>query len=214
MMRKSNWIILLVSLSFLFVSAASAGMYVGIKGGYQKVGDMGIVIPAEEEEPPVMDEQAGAAGLDFDFAEGYVGDLEFDGGWVIGAAVGTTIEPFRVEGELEYRRSNISAADVPGEDTLATTSLMLNGYYDFQTDSSLTPYIGAGIGWARHDISDADVDDSGFAYQGTIGVAYALSDTMALDFAYRYFATADPDFEGLDASYDSHNLTVGLRFGF
>ena len=213
-MRKRNWVITLVCLSFLFVSTASAGMYVGIKGGYQKVGDMGVVIPAEEEEPPLMDGAAGAAGLDFG-TSGYVGDLEFDGGWVIGAAVGTTMEPFRVEGELEYRRSNITAAaPAEGEDTLTTTSLMLNGYYDFQTDSSLTPYIGAGIGWARHDISDADVDDSGFAYQGTIGVAYALSDTMALDLAYRYFATADPDFEGLDASYDSHNLTVGLRFGF
>ncbi|MBA3030854.1 MAG: hypothetical protein FP816_18850, partial [Desulfobacteraceae bacterium] len=137
MMRKRNWVTLLVCLSFLFVSVASAGMYVGIKGGYQKVGDMGIAIPAEFADDDDDEMLLGAAGLDFDFAEGYAGDLEFDGGWVIGAAVGTTIEPFRVEGELEYRRSNISAADVPGEDTLATTSLMLNGYYDFQTDSSL-----------------------------------------------------------------------------
>ena len=95
---------------------------------------------------------------------------------------------------------------------LTTLSLMANGYYDFETGSALKPFIGAGIGFANHDFED--VDDTVFAYQFTLGAAYAVNETMDLDCAYRYFATADPDLDGIDADYGSHNISVGLRFKF
>jgi opacity protein-like surface antigen len=182
-------------------------MYVGIKAGYTQVGDMDITIPAEEEEEEVI-ETPTATEIDFPEA-GYSGALEHDGGWLLGLAIGNSFNNFRLEGEIEYRSNDFSAKGVSGDETLTTISLMANGYYDFNIDSGITPYVGAGIGMARH---DAEVDDDTvFAYQATIGLAMPVSDTMDLDFAYRYFATADPDF-GVDLDYDSHNLTVGIRF--
>ena len=208
-MKKSHFVVLFVCLSFLFISSASAEMYVGIKGGYAMVGDTDISIPGEAangEEPPV--ETVGIS--DINFTEGYSGELSFDGGWILGVAIGTSMESYRLEGEFEYRSSDVEAEGISGNDTLKTLSLMLNGYYDFQTDATITPYIGAGIGFAKHDI--VDEDDTVFAYQATIGAAWAVSATMDLDFAYRYFATADPDFGGVELDYDSHNFTVGIRF--
>ena len=45
------------------------------------------------------------------------------------------------------------------------------------------------------------------------GIGYEINDKMTVDLGYRYFATADPDFNGLDAEYGSHNVTIGIRFG-
>lgn len=212
-MKKNHWVIFFVCLSFFLVSSASAEMYVGVKGGLTWVGSMDITIPGDDLVTPTD------IPLPPPAAEDFVGELDFSTGWLLGVALGTTVaDNFRVEGELEYRSSDFEIEGLEGEDTLNTISLMLNGYYDFQTGSALTPYVGAGIGWARHDIDDENVDDSVFAYQGTLGVCWALSDTMALDFAYRYFATADPEFGDGEASqemeYDSHNLTAGIRFKF
>ena len=207
-MRKSYFVILIVCLSFLFISAASAQMYIGVKAGYTKVSDMDIAIPGEEEEIIIPSGEVSPSDIEFPDT-GYSGDLEHDGGWLLGLAVGSAFNNYRLEGEFEYRTSDFSAKGISGDETLKTISLMANGYYDFNMDSGFTPYVGAGIGFARHDIGDDD--DTVFAYQATLGVALAMSETMDLDFAYRYFATADPDF-GVELDYDSHNFTVGVRF--
>jgi opacity protein-like surface antigen len=219
MMKKTAWMVFFVCVPFLMVNSALAEMYVGAKAGLTWVGSMDVTIPGEA----IVENTQYSGPSDIPppppTQEDFVGELDFGTGWVLGVALGTTVaDDFRVEGELEYRSSDFDIEGLEGEDTLSTLSLMLNGYYDFQTGSALTPYVGAGIGWARHDIDDADVDDSVFAYQATLGVCWALNDTMALDFAYRYFATADPEFgDGEDAQeleYDSHNLTAGIRYKF
>ena len=200
-------------LLFLFVGTASAQMYVGVKGGFTKVKDADMTVVEDVDVPPVFDTE-----VRMQIAEPVVTSIEtlteidFDNGWIFGAAVGTTLNNFRVEGEFEYRTSDFTLMDE--EDTLKTISLMANGYYDFNNDSAFTPFVGAGVGWARHDVDDANWDDSGFAYQGTIGVAWGFRDSMNLDLAYRYFTTIDPEFENTEIDYASHNITAGLRFSF
>ena len=205
-MRKSYFVILIVCLSFLVVSAASAEMYGAVKAGYVMTSDSDI--------GPVT--------------------LEYDSSFGIGFALGTYIEAFRLEGELEYRSADMdkisegpNSASLDGD--LTTWSLMANGYYDIETGSGIKPFIGAGIGFAKHtaeinSVSGApaeveeefvgEEDDTVFAYQFTVGAAMAMSDAIDLDFAYRYFATADADFGGEDVDYGSHNITVGVRFKF
>ncbi|MBU4000722.1 MAG: outer membrane beta-barrel protein [Proteobacteria bacterium] len=212
MMKKSHWMILFVCLSLLLAGSASAGMYVGVKGGLSVVKDIEIRIPGEE----IVYLDATLADM-APPTEDYAGELGFDTGYLVGVSVGSTImDTFRVEGEFEYRNSDVQATGLEGEDTLKTMALMVNGYYDFKTDSALTPYVGAGIGYARHDVDDLNVDDTVFAYQGSLGVAWTLCETMDLDLGYRYFVTADPDLDkdGLlvDGDYGSHNFTVGIRF--
>jgi opacity protein-like surface antigen len=41
-----------------------------------------------------------------------------------------------------------------------------------------------------------------------------LTHVTTLDLQYRYFATADPDFDGTEAEYQTHNFFAGLRFDF
>lgn len=82
---------------------------------------------------------------------------------------------------------------------------MLNAYYDFRNDSSFTPYVSAGLGYARihhkttdvyelkyysseETISDSRSDtDNNFAWSLGVGVKYNIYDNLSVDLAYRYF---------------------------
>ena len=52
------------------------------------------------------------------------------------------------------------------------------------------------------------------AYQLALGGSFAASESLNIDLQYRFFGTADPDFEGLEAEYSTHNFMVGLRHAF
>ncbi len=43
---------------------------------------------------------------------------------------------------------------------------------------------------------------------------YDVSDTVTIDFGYRYYATADPDFDGVEVEYSGHNFLAGVRLAF
>ena len=99
---------------------------------------------------------------------------------------------------------------------------MVNGYLDFENQTALTPYIGAGVGVAKVSANDisiggvalSDEDDTVFAYQLGVGIGYSVTESLIIDLAYKYFATEDPDFEGTKAEYGSHNILFGVRINF
>lgn len=74
--------------------------------------------------------------------------------------------------------------------------LMANVYYDFDLDSDWTPYVGAGIGYARvkasNSFSSAGEMDSfskssgNFAWNLTAGISYDVTEDFSLDASYRY----------------------------
>ena len=119
------------------------------------------------------------------------------------------------------------------EGDVNTLSLMVNGIYAFDA-GRLRPYFGVGIGLARHDgtfdkqtieleidveeyefeSSKSSEDDMVLAYQGMAGVAYPMSEVAEVRLGYRYFATADADFDGVDVSYGTHNIEAGVMFRF
>ena len=106
---------------------------------------------------------------------------------------------------------------------------MVNGIFSFGA-GALQPYIGAGVGVARHDgtfdeqtleaggyavrLAKTSDEDTVLAYQGMVGISYPLSETTEARLGYRYFATADADFDGLKASYGTHNFEAGITFRF
>ena len=158
-------------------------------------------------------------------------DLASKEGYLIGILVGTKFDVFRLEGELAYRANDADELKGPGGTAPVTgdttsTSLMVNGYYDIKTSSSVTPYLGAGIGFSNVsvDYSDAGVklaDDSDmvFSYQFIAGVGFDINPKLKLDLSYKYFATTTPSYkdvfgDSFDVDYNTHNVQIGLRYSF
>lgn len=197
----------LAILSGFSVSTASAGVYIS--------GNLGAVFLNDDD---IED-------------SGVSGELSFDNGGAATFAVGTSVgQGGRIEMELGARVNDISKMtfdgypgkiDVDGDVT--TVSFMGNAYYDFKNESSFTPFIGGGLGYANVEydfdkIEDDKVndkeDDDVMAYQVMLGMGYAATDHLSIDLQYRYFATVDPELNGIDFEYRTHNMMLGLRYSF
>lgn len=85
--------------------------------------------------------------------------------------------------------------------------LLANIYYDFNTETAFTPYVGAGLGISYTDFKlgvtpiggqaiNAEFNKTGFVYNVLIGVSYSLTDYLAFDLAYRFMGTTE------DISYE------------
>jgi outer membrane protein OmpA-like peptidoglycan-associated protein len=132
---------------------------------------------------------------------------------------------FRAELEGAYRSNDVSgttgAFDSTGGGHARTWSALVNGFYDINTGTRFTPYIGAGIGAANVHASLGGVysgSDTTLAYQGVGGVAYALTPNLSLTADYRYVATTDASFNSGGARWNvenaNHVVTAGLRWTF
>ena len=121
---------------------------------------------------------------------------------------------------------------------------MLNAYADLGTYMGFTPYIGAGAGlvynkrvanwstdYADPAMTDVSVNDSRrqytWAYSLNAGVAYNLTQNVALDIGYQYFSAPDAEYAVPSHQYtdaggpagasikkgiDYHQIKVGLRY--
>lgn len=141
------------------------------------------------------------------------------------AGVSTKVNGGAVRAELEYNKNadakkthNLYGRQVNME--IESQLFMINGYYDIDTGSKLTPYVGAGIGYAKikgklsvlgESYSE---DDNNFAWQVGAGVGYALNDKVSLDAGYRYVDYGDFTKEGLKWESSAHELYVGARYAF
>lgn len=205
-MKKSIKSILIISVCAVLLafspSAYSAeGLYVS--------GNIGLAMPTDSD---VTDSTE----------PGVTMDVESDDGLALGVAVGYGFGNIRAEGEIAYQKNDLDKVSVGGEsfDLSGDTSslaFLLNGYYDFKNKSAFTPFISAGLGLAKVEISDdegLDEDDTVFAYQVGAGVGYAINEKVTLDLKYRYFATSDPEFDTTEMEYSSHNFYAGIRVAF
>lgn len=160
-------------------------------------------------------------------------EVSWDGGFGLLLAYGFgTEDGLRGEVEVGYRKADVdeisfenSEFGVDGD--MTTLSLMGNGFLTFGT-GQLRPYVGAGLGLARHDGTLREITDDGvdvldgeisgddvvFAYQLMGGVGYEMSETTEVRLGYRYFATGDADIEDDELSYASHNFEAGILIRF
>lgn len=174
---------------------------------------------------------------EFDMDAGYGATLAFG----FGAAPG-------MSGEIEvgYRTTDLSGIEnvqvtdsygatssipenISGTGNLNTLSLMVNGYYTFDT-RVFRPYVGAGVGLAQHKrksseqilntsvtkfyVPSTSDDDVVFAYQFMLGLNWHLADNTEARAGYRYFATNKANFDGVNAGYATHNVDAGLIIRF
>lgn len=146
-----------------------------------------------------------------------------DLGFGISGYGGYSFGTWRVEGEVAYRRSELSSVRVnndggiPASQFLAgqtgtnqsdngnvnVLSTMFNVYYDLPWSfAGITPYLGVGAGIAsveqdRHkggNVRYISDSDFRFAYQGIAGLNWNFNPNWSISLDYRYFATDDPEF--------------------
>lgn len=93
-----------------------------------------------------------------------------------------------------------------GNDDASFTTVLGNVYFDIPTQTIITPYLGAGVGygWAQGHVND-DVD--GVAFGLMAGIEVNLTDNLSADVGYRYRQILSED------TYDNEAL-VGLRYSF
>lgn len=169
--------------------------------------------PAEAADPYVSG-KVGLAMLQDSDVEGFSSDREYDTGYFVGGALGLEQSIYRVELEIGYQGNGLE--DAGGD--VSILSFLGNGYLDFELPASpIEPYVSAGLGFSSVD-DDSGVgtsDDTVFTWQFGAGLAFDVAPAMKLDVGYRYLGANDADLAGgRDYSIDSHNLLVGLRFGF
>lgn len=166
---------------------------------------------------------------DTDLSGVATGNSGFESGQVFGGAIGYDYagSPFRSELEYAYRTGDADgAAGITGD--FASTTLALNGYYDFAPifGGRLTPYVGAGLAYVTEvdfDVvgggASGEYNDTGdFAYQLMLGAEYPLSPRWSVTGEVRYFDAGSQTLTGaggtLTADYQSIDIIIGTSLKF
>lgn len=161
---------------------------------------------------------------------------DVDDGWSIGGGIGYYLmRGFRVDATLDYRMDNDFSALLPPPAALPDAAFtgeidslvgLVNFYYDFDMGHRITPYVGVGVGFARHSASGDDIkgSDTTFAWALMAGADIDLREGWKLDVGYRYLDMGDAQFDdrknGVPAKdftlddLEAHEIRVGLRYSF
>jgi OOP family OmpA-OmpF porin len=200
-----------------------------------------IAAPMAIGTPPVMAQvksgwygQVSAGALWVEDNEGTVNGVpataKYETGFAIWGATGYRFgNGIRTELELGYVRTRIDKIQVLGnsiaignEGDLFTGTI--NGFYDVNTGTFMTPYIGAGIGFAYQKADGATVAFGGQNVRvegkaetdltafGELGIALRASQNTAIVPSYRY-QWIDNGGGGFDDNV-AHIARIGVRFSF
>ena len=207
--------------------------------GFYITAAYGVALPAEREILDASDTLG--VGTQIGFLGGQIG-------------VGYAIAGFRPEISFGYRTVSIESlkfkkirgatADAvlkPFNDALAKEKSKITGtvtsldvaanvYYDIDTGTEITPYIGVGGGVSNVSFKfketltprEYEVEDSvmALAFQAAAGIGYAVMEDLTLALGYRLTGTAEAKFSKYDTSKSKmgltlvHNVELGIRYSF
>lgn len=142
--------------------------------------------------------------------------------------------------EFEFAISNNYTHEF--ETKTSVYDVMLNLYYDFDTGTAFVPFIGAGLGYGHIAIESTgrgnvptgafelpvELQADNFVWNVGAGIAYELTENLAIDLMYRYtnYGSVDTsvalEVQGLgaklpvDADFDvaTHEFLLGARYTF
>ena len=212
----------------------SSGVYVNVGGALTLVPGL-TGVPFEKLDPD----------LNLEHADGKKTNWDFDLGFGADGALGYDFGSFRADAEFTYltaksvfdvhktdRREDNATAD----DTLTVLAATANAWYDLDTGTAWSPYIGIGVGAANVQVKLATGEKTtdeyftgngwGFAYQAGVGVALEVLTGFSLVGGYQFFGTlatevkhTDVDTKPADAGTVSptlmaHGVHLGMRFLF
>jgi len=141
----------IVLLSCIFLALLSANVFADQGGkGFYLSGNAGAVWLNDAE---------------YEDAKGDAPDATYDTGFLLGAALGYDFGMIRTEAEFGYRKndidewedltiSGVNVGDFNASGDVTTLSYLFNGYIDFENRTSITPYVGGGLGFAYSDCDD------------------------------------------------------------
>ena len=193
MIRKLT-LALLLTLPTIAVAIDLEGFYITPKGGVSKTMDTGVT--SFTNHVPITQ---------------FLSDEDLGTGTAFGFSAGKYLnDNFRVELEVikrdnyEYDAQWLIADNLSEKADIESTSLFINGFYDFHpfsiSDKAITPYLGGGVGISRNKMgtvvghtngvpSIATVDGktiSQFAYKLSAGALLSFSEQLSLDVNYQY----------------------------
>lgn len=191
---KKIFYVIAVTFSFLATEAANAlpiGVYWGLKGG----------MSVQKDDDKHNDD----------------GKIENESGnYFVSADVGVRL--LRLRGELEYtfRPDTTDVKSIIfGDDSVLAQNIMANIYYDLVELPFINLYVNAGIGNTKFSGASALETDNNFTWAAGLGVNLSLLNIANLDVGYRYMSMGDIKFsDGRELAKDSHDIYLGLRFGF
>lgn len=192
----------------------------------------------------------GDVSYDFDSDVSVAGssraEMKFENGYDLGAGFGYRFTDFfRADVTARYSKFDVNFGPVATYNPYVLSSdaetweLMANAYVDLGTFIGFTPYLGAGAGAVQVDYginctsgtndcatvtgaSYADTKDWRFAYSLMAGVAYDVTQNVAIDIGYRYLNVEAGDLFGLqgngidyalrDDGFDRHTIQAGIRY--
>jgi outer membrane autotransporter protein len=135
--------------------------------------------------------------------------LDFYPGFKLGAFAGYKFSScenpllnMRLEGEISYRHNAVRKVKFHSQKARIhgytdSVNYMVNAYYDIETETKWTPYVGVGLGWvhtkehAKFHVGNGvsirgSQSDNRFASQYIGGLAYEIADGVQLGGEYRY----------------------------
>ena len=212
----------------------SSGVYVNVGGALTLVPGM-TGVPYTQLNPK----------LEITHNEGNKTNWDFDLGFGADGALGYDFGSFRADAEFTYltaksvfdvhktdRRKDNATAD----DTLTVLAATANAWYDLDTGTAWSPYIGIGVGAANVQVKLAKGDKTdqvyfdgngwGFAYQAGVGVALEVLTGFSLVGGYQFFGTletkvtdgndqtATTDDSTVSPMLMAHGVHLGMRFLF
>lgn len=131
------------------------------------------------------------------------GPLELPEDTSYGAAIGTSIGPFRVEASANRFSGDLGGLEISANDFAATA------YLDLPLTANTGVFVGGGADYvqaeANYIYGSAQGEEIGYHY--TAGVAHRISERQILEVSYRHL---EADFDDFDVQADT--FSAGLRF--
>ena len=142
-------------------------------------------------------------------------------------ALGYKYKYFR--GELEYVWRDDAEEEImtkaggglihSSDMTLSSESYMFNAYLDIMPNYWISPYIGAGVGFSKIELTDKPVGSAAikktwekttFTWQVGAGLSIRINRCLNIDAGYRYFTLGKIQ----NAEVNAHEWYGGIRFTF
>ena len=229
----------LIAVSFPGLANASDTIYVSLKSGISDtkisnniesqtgINTTSIFYQANQTES-ITPSLSAAIGYDFSKISNYNLRTELEYTY----KKGTTFDAKTTQ--LDFLSGSPIQVDAPMfTNKVYSQSLMFNGYYDFKNTSKFTPYLNIGIGvthiknqsdapytTSKHGTDYTDSDNH-FTWSAGAGVAYNVSNNVALDLSYKYvdagkFKFSNNEILDVKQSYkvQSNEYSLGIRYNF